>query len=30
MICYYYGADNVITLNAYEVIPLVMCNLGIL
>jgi hypothetical protein len=30
MLCYCYGVDNAITLNSYEVIPLVMCNLGIL
>jgi len=29
MFYYRYGANNAITLNAYEVIPLVMCNLGI-
>jgi hypothetical protein len=29
MFCYHYGGDSAITFNAYEVIPLVMCNLGI-
>ncbi len=29
MFCYHYGADNAITLNAYEVIPPVVCNLNI-
>jgi hypothetical protein len=30
MFCYWYGVDNAITFNAYEIIPLVMCDLGIL
>ncbi len=29
MFCYHYGANNAITFNAYEIIPLVMCDLGI-
>jgi hypothetical protein len=29
MFCYRYGVNNAITFNAYEVIPLVMCKLGI-
>jgi hypothetical protein len=29
MLCYCYNVNNAIILNGYEVIPLVMCNLGI-
>jgi hypothetical protein len=29
MFCYHYGVDKAITFNAYEVIPQLMCNLGI-
>ncbi len=29
MFYYYYGVDSAIALNAYEVIPPIMCNLGI-
>jgi hypothetical protein len=29
MLYYHYGANNAITLNAYEVIPQIMCNLSI-
>jgi hypothetical protein len=30
MFYYHYGVENAINFNVYEVIPLVMCNLGIL
>jgi hypothetical protein len=30
MFCYRYGVNNAINLNAYEVIPPIMCNLSIL
>jgi hypothetical protein len=29
MLCYNYGVDSAITLNAYEVVPLGVCDLGI-